>query len=108
MRIVTNSQGVEEVKDPDSCNVFSLYKLFATPEEQAALAARYRAGGMGWGDAKKELFDKMNRMLTPIRDRYTALMADPSVIDEALNRGAERARQLAQRKMEKLRRAVGL
>ena len=108
MRIVTNSQGVEEVKDPDSCNVFSLYKLFAKPEEQAALAARYRAGGMGWGDAKKELFDKMNRMLTPIRDRYTALMADPSVIDEALNRGAERARQLAQRKMEKLRRAVGL
>ena len=108
MRIVTNSQGVEEVKDPDSCNVFSLYKLFATPEEQAALAARYRAGGMGWGDAKKELFDKMNRMLTPIRDRYPALMADPSVIDEALNRGAERARQLAQRKMEKLRRAVGL
>lgn len=108
MRIVTNSQGVEEVKNPDECNVFALYKLFATAEEQAALAARYRAGGMGWGEAKKELFEKMNRMLTPIRNRYTELMGDTSIIDEALNRGAERARLLAQRKMDKLRRAVGL
>ena len=59
MRIVTNSQSVDEPKDPDSCSVFALYKLFASPEEQDALAQRYRAGGMGWGDAKKTLFEKM-------------------------------------------------
>ena len=47
-KIVTNSQGIEEAKDPETCNVFSLYKLFASAEESEALAARYRAGGMGW------------------------------------------------------------
>ena len=49
MKIVTNSQSVEEPKNPETCNVFALYKLFSSPQEQAALAARYRAGGMGWG-----------------------------------------------------------
>ena len=59
-KIVTNSQGIEEPKDPDNCNVFALYKLFSTKEQQDALAARYRAGGMGWGHAKGELFEVMN------------------------------------------------
>ena len=100
MRIVTNSQSVEEPKDPDSCSVFALYKLFASPQEQA--------GGMGWGDAKKTLFEKMNEALTPIRNRYEELMKNPSVIDRALNEGAQRARKIASEKMEKVRRVVGL
>ena len=79
MRIVTNSQSVDEPKDPDSCSVFALYKLFASPEEQDDLAQRYRAGGMGWGDAKKTLFEKMNEALTPIRNRYEELMKARSV-----------------------------
>lgn len=108
MRIVTNSQSVDEPKDPDSCSVFALYKLFASPEEQDALAQRYRAGGMGWGDAKKTLFEKMNEALSPIRSRYEELMKDPSAIDRALNEGAQRARKIASEKMEKVRRVVGL
>src|SRR5262249_15615321 len=52
MSIVTDSTSVADPKDPDRCNVFALYSLFATPEEQAELAARYRAGGMGYGEAK--------------------------------------------------------
>ena len=108
MRIVTNSQSVDEPKDPDSCSVFALYKLFASPEEQDDLAQRYRAGGMGWGDAKKTLFEKMNEALTPIRNRYEELMKNPSVIDRALNEGAQRAREIASEKMEKVRRVVGL
>ncbi|HPY62778.1 MAG TPA: tryptophan--tRNA ligase, partial [Kiritimatiellia bacterium] len=55
MSIVTDSKTLEEPKDPDTCNVFRLYKLFATEAQQADLAARYRAGGMGYGTAKKEL-----------------------------------------------------
>ena len=72
------------------------------------MAQRYRAGGMGWGDAKKTLFEKMNEALSPIRSRYEELMKDPSAIDRALNEGAQRARKIASEKMEKVRRVVGL
>ncbi len=58
MQIKTDSTPVEEPKNPDTCSVFTLYKLFSTSEEQAALAARYRAGGMGYGEAKEALYQK--------------------------------------------------
>ncbi len=106
-KIVTNSQDVEESKDPDTCNVFRLYKLFASEQEQAALAARYRAGGMGWGEAKAELFRVLNTVISPMRERYDALMAEPSRIDEILKEGGLKARALAGRKIENLRQAMG-
>jgi tryptophanyl-tRNA synthetase len=108
MRIVTNSQGVEEPKDPDTCRVFSLYKLFASEAEQTELAARYRAGGMGWGVAKEALFQVMNRELTPIRERYEAVLADPAALDKTLALGAERAREIASRTIARLRKTVGI
>ncbi|MDA3955193.1 tryptophan--tRNA ligase [Oceanispirochaeta sp.] len=106
-KILTNSQTVEEVKDPETCNVFTLYKLFATPEQQDALAARYRAGGMGWGEAKEELFHVINGVLSPMRERYNALMEDTSYIDQVLTGGALKARALASVKIGKLRKAMG-
>ena len=107
-KIVTNSQGMEEPKDPETCNVFALYKLFASKEQQEALAARYRAGGMGWGHAKAELFEVMNDVIKPMRDRYDELMADRSVIDKALAQGAAKARELAAEKISNLRKAMGV
>ncbi|MCP4149103.1 MAG: tryptophan--tRNA ligase [bacterium] len=107
-KIVTNSQGIEEPKDPETCNVFTLYKLFATEEQQKALADRYRAGGMGWGDAKKELFTVLNDCIKPMRERYDALIEDKSYIDRVLADGAERARKLAGEKMDKLRHTIGV
>ena len=108
MKIITNSQEVAEPKDPDTCNVFTIYKLFAGEEKQNALAARYRAGGMGWGEAKQELFETMNEFLSPMRAVYDGLMADKSKIDEALKIGAEKARELASRKIAFLRREIGI
>ncbi|MCX7948735.1 MAG: tryptophan--tRNA ligase [Treponemataceae bacterium] len=108
MRIVTNSQTVEEPKDPDKCQIFALYKLFATAEEQAQLAQRYRAGGMGWGEAKEALFQVMNRELTPIRERYEAYMANPAELDRILAEGAEKARAIARQTIQRLRRAIGI
>lgn len=108
MRIVTNSQGVEEPKDPDSCLIYSFYKLFATKAEQAELAARYRAGGMGWGVAKEALFVAMNRELAPMREKYDAVMDDPAGLDAILAEGAERARAIARRTVARLRKAVGI
>ena len=108
MRIVTNSQGVEEPKDPEASQIYLLYKLFASAEEQSALAARYRAGGMGWGEAKEELFRVVNRQLAPMRERFEALIADPAGLDRILERGAEKARPIAAATVKRFRKAAGL
>jgi len=108
MRTITNSQGVDEPKDPDTSQIFMLYKLFATAEEQAAVAARYRAGGMGWGEAKEELFRVANRELGPMRKRFEELMADPKGLDATLAKGAERARPIAAATVKRFRKAAGI
>jgi len=108
MRMVTNSQPVEEPKDPDSSQIYLLYKLFATSEEQAALANRYRSGGMGWGEAKEELFRVANRELAPMRQRYDAIMADIPALDRILEQGAEKARPIAAATVKRFRKAAGI
>jgi tryptophanyl-tRNA synthetase len=108
MRVITNSQGVDEPKNPDDSQIFSLYKLFASTDEQNKLAARYRAGGMGWGDAKEELFRVINRELSPMREKFDALIADPKQIENILEEGAEKARVIAKEKLRILRDAIGI
>jgi tryptophanyl-tRNA synthetase len=108
MRIVTNSQGVEEPKDPDTSQIFLLYKLFADNNEQETLAQRYRAGGMGWGEAKEELFRVVNRCLSPIREKYDAIMADIPALDKILEDGAQKARPIASATLKRFRKAAGI
>lgn len=108
MRITTNSQGVDEPKDPDNSSIFTLYKLFASKEEQTALASRYRAGGMGWGEAKEELFRAANRCLSPLRERYNALLSQPEKLDNILAEGKEKARDIASKTVMRLRKAIGI
>jgi tryptophanyl-tRNA synthetase len=109
MGIVTDSKGLEEPKDPDACNVFKLFKLFATPEQQADLAARYRAGGMGYGTAKKELAELFEAHFAPMREKRAELAANPDYVESVLQQGAEKARRLARETVQKIaRKAVGL
>ncbi|MCL2213590.1 MAG: tryptophan--tRNA ligase [Treponema sp.] len=108
MRITTNSQSVQEPKDPDTSQIFQLYKLFADESGQAALAERYRAGGMGWGEAKEELFSAVNRCLSPIRERYDAIMSDIPSLDRILKQGAEKARPIAAATVKRFRKAAGI
>lgn len=108
MRIVTDSTPMEEPKDPDTDNVFALYKLFATAEQQADLAARYRAGGLGYGHAKQELFEVMEARLAEPRERYQEWMAHPDRIEAVFEAGAARARQAAAQTLGRVRRATGL
>lgn len=108
MKIVTNSQSIEEPKDPDTCNVFALFKLFADEAEKKVLAERYRAGGIGWGEAKVALFEKLNAVIAPMREKYDSLMADPSQIDAILADGSARARKVAAGTIARLRDAVGV
>jgi len=108
MRITTNSQSVEEPKDPDTSQIFTLYKLFTNNEEQSALASRYRAGGMGWGEAKEELFRVVNREIAPVRERFDAIMADIPALDKILEQGAEKARPIAAATVKRFRKAAGV
>jgi tryptophanyl-tRNA synthetase len=108
MRIVTNSQSVEEPKDPQACQIFQLYKLFTDTEEQNTLAGRYRAGGMGWGEAKEELFRVVNRCLAPMRERYDAITADIPSLDKILEQGAKKARPIAAATVARFRKAAGV
>ena len=108
MSIKTDSSPVEASKNPDTCAVFTLFKLFATEEQQAALAERYRAGGMGYGDAKQSLFEVADAFIGPARERREKLAADPKYVDDVLQDGANRARKKAQEVLDRARSACGL
>ena len=105
--IVTNSQAPGEPKNPDESHIFSIYQAFASAEETAAMRRAY-AEGIGWGDAKQKVFERINAELAPMREKYDALLAKPDVIENALHAGAKKARALAQPFVARLREAVGL
>lgn len=107
MKIVTNSQTIEEVKDPDKCNVFSLYKLFANQQQLEELREKYLAGGMGWGHAKQELFEVMEELVSPMRKKYIELMNNKDFIDNILAEGSEKARDIASKKMRYIKNILG-
>jgi tryptophanyl-tRNA synthetase len=107
MGIVTDSTPPEAPKDPEPRTPYQLYKLFATPEEAAALADRYRAGGLGDGTAKQLLLEKIDQYFAPFRDRRKQLAADPGYVDDVLRDGARRARAEAIQTMERVREAIG-
>ena len=108
MRIVTDSKSVEEPKDPETSTIFQLYTLFATADEQAEMADRFRGGGMGYGDAKKALFEKFEAYTAPYRERREALAADPDAVEDVLAAGAARAREVTSDTMARAREATGL
>jgi tryptophanyl-tRNA synthetase len=108
MKIVTDSTPLEEPKDPESCNVFALYKLFATSEESADLAVRYRVAGFGYGTAKKELLSKINETFAPMREKRAKLKNNMDYVEEVLRKGAEKARVETQKTLHRARKAVGL
>ena len=106
-QIVTDSSPPEAPKDPDSSTIFQIYKALATPEEARELAERYRSG-IGRGDAKKALIDRIEQEVGDARAKYDALMADPAKIDDLLAKGAEKARVTARATMERVRKAIGI
>ena len=106
--IKTDSTPLEEPKEPEGNAVYELYKLFATPEEVAEMAARLRAGGYGYGHAKKALTDAVERLFGPFREKRAALEADPGYVEDVLREGEKRARATAAETMAKVREAVGL
>ena len=108
MSIVTDSTPVEAPKDPANSTIVSLYRLFATPEELAAMEGDFRAGGLGYGDFKKRLFEIIWERFAPMRRRREQLLANPEQVDEILAAGAARARKVAEQTISRVRNAVGI
>jgi tryptophanyl-tRNA synthetase len=110
MKIVTDSTPVEEPKNPERCSVFEIYRALAGKDDPrtAALDQRYRAGGMGYGDAKQALYELILDHFADARRRREELMKDPGHIDRVLRQGAESARAAMDPIVERARKAAGL
>ena len=108
MNIVTDSTPVEAPKDPARSTIFELYSLFASKDEIASMRERFKKGGTGYGDFKKELFEKLWEYFCPMRKRREEILADKLYIDNVLVRGAKRANEIADDVMIRVRAAVGL
>jgi tryptophanyl-tRNA synthetase len=107
MGIVTDSKAPGEPKATEGSALFQVYQAFASTEETVALAKAY-AEGIAWGDAKQMLFERIDREVAPMREKYETLIANPAELDRLLLAGADKARRLATPFMRELRHAVGL
>jgi tryptophanyl-tRNA synthetase len=107
MSIITDSKGLEEPKEPSTCNVFALYELLADPSQLEEMSGNYLRGNYGYGHAKQALFELILEKYRAERDRYNDLMANKEVIDEALKSGAERARNTASTVLKRVREKCG-
>lgn len=107
MRIVTDSRAPGEAKDAENSHLYTLYRAFATQAESAAFRKQLE-DGMGWGDAKQALYEHLENLLAPMREKYVDLIANPGRIEDILQAGADKARKQALPLMQELRVAVGL
>lgn len=107
MAIDTDSTPLEEPKDPDTCNVFALYKLVATEAQIAEMRKNYEAGGFGYGHAKQALYELLLEQFETPRKKYEYYMNNLEEIDKALEVGAEKARNVANQVINRVRKKVG-
>jgi len=108
MSIVTDSAPVEAPKDPAESTIFKLYSVVASKNEIAAMREQFLKGGTGYGDFKKQLFEKLWEYFAPMRKRREEILADKLYIDNVLEKGATRANEIADQVMKRVREAVGL
>jgi tryptophanyl-tRNA synthetase len=108
MSVVTDSRPIEEPKVPEQDNVYNLFKYFASPEQDAAMRAKYAAGGFGYGEVKGELYNLLETAFGEARERYDAYMADPVQLEKILLEGARKARIQGAQVMKRVRKAVGV
>lgn len=107
MRIKTDSRRPEEPKNPDKDTIFQLFRAVAAPEQVSAMRLRYERGGLAYGQAKEELFQALDGLFRPARERYTEILADRQGIERILDAGADRVRQQSRALLTRVREAVG-
>lgn len=107
MGIETDSTPLEDPKNPDTCNVFTIYKLLATPEQVEAMRAKYLGGNYGYGHAKQELFELIVEKFKDIREKYEYYINNLEEVDRLLGIGAEKASVIATGTLNKVREKLG-
>ncbi len=107
MGIVTDSKNPEDKKNPEEVVIYQLYKLVATEDEQKAMERGLSEGGMGYGDAKKMLLEKVLAYFAPMKERYDELQKNPEKVYAILEEGEKKAKILAQQKMLEVKKLVG-
>ena len=107
MSIVTDSTPMEDPKDPDTCNVYALYKLLASEKQNEEMRANYIGGNYGFGHAKLALFELLLENFSTERVRYDELMDDKAQLDAILEAGAAKARKVAFDVLNRVRTKVG-
>ena len=105
--IVTDSTPLEDPKDPTTCNVFKLYSLIATEEQTAELAEKYRAGGFGYGHAKKALLELILDTYSKEREAYNYYTEHIDIVEDLLMQGAKKASEVAEIRLQDVRRKLG-
>ena len=105
--IVTDSRAPGEPKDVEGSALYQIYQAFASEDEAEAMQEAYK-NGIGWGDAKQMLFERIDSEIAPMREKYESLMGNPAQIEAILLKGADKARQIGTPFMQSLRQAVGL
>ncbi len=108
MGIVTDSKGVEEVKKPEGNTIYELYKLFASKKEADKLSEQFKKGGLGYGDAKKMLLDKITKTFQPFKEKRQYLKNHPKKVEKILAEGAEKVSKISHATMQKVRQVTGL
>ena len=108
MAIQTDSTPVESPKPVEGSAILDIYRHVASPSEYADMEADFKAGGKGYGDFKKRLFDAVWEYFSPMRAERERIAADPGEVDRILRVGAERASRISEPVMDRLRQAIGL
>ena len=107
MKIVTDTKGLDDEKDPSTCNVFQLYKLIASADQRAQMELNYKTKGYGYGHAKSELLQLVLTQFAKERELFNYYQENPSKIDEILAEGAKKARAIAKVTLNRARKAIG-
>ena len=107
MGIKTDSTPMEDVKNAENCNVFQLYKLLTTKKKTAEMKAKYAAGNFRYGHAKQELFELICDKFSNEREKFNNLMENKNILEEGLQKGAEKARVIAQEVLKRVRKNIG-
>ena len=107
-KVVTDATPLEDPKPTENSIILALYKLFATPEQYQAMVDAHHAGGVGYGQFKKDLFEAYWEYFRAAREKREWILAHPEYVDDVLNTGAARAREEASKVLTRIRKAVGL
>ena len=108
MKIVTDSKSPEESKNPDTCNIFSLHKLFLEDTELGVLRNKYEKGGLSYKESKDMLYEEIVDFITPMREKREMYKKDLDKVYEILNEGARKAKILVEKKMKIIRSNIGV